>query len=693
MIMETERNTDDVLENPEHAEIIAFIAMWDNDIGSVIVDFYPKYRIGDLENYAIKIFTAYQFFWDSQEMTFEETKFILPIKSINKKSKVLLNLIPNFDLPGGGQPYLIVLLTPDYFSDEDLKIFDEVMLKISQEYMRNQKISIKDYYQNIKDVLMLKFIKREPKVEISEFYSYTAAMEDFQAGIKLFQTKNFDEAYKILKKVLQKFEQEDHKHLVMEVLYILASLFTQKKQFLVAREYFSRLEDLARDLEKEKYVEVSMFMEGFCAYKNKNYPKALEKFENINIVNVKHINKLQFHTIYGRILVHFEKFKDALEEFLKALLICTEMQLSLALKKQQSQILYELGVLNFKIMVKILKNQGIAQTEKYQTYLYDAINHFTKCVDLLIELKDYNVLIDVYKLIGNIYDFLGDDLRFLEFYGKALEYATIRKNSGKEIKIIKRIVQKQTKLQMYQENIVTINNILLNIAGYKFVDLYTIAKFHQQLGESLIATSNKEEGIEHLHQALDIYMDFKTPVLDELKLLNFLNELYTEMKDYEKVSLYSEEIKKVSDKLHNITITPPKVFQPMGDVKEIWIFSFSTGIEFYSYAPFSKIDHGILGGFVTAMQQFSLEMSQSLLKSMIIGEDRFTLYKEDGYDYFMLSRSAIKNSEEVVNKILSIIYIRFWKEFAENIKMFQGNTTPFKRFKTVIESLDLTLTS
>ncbi len=298
----------------------------------------------------------------------------------------------------------------------------------------------------------------------------------------------------------------------------------------------------------------------------------------------------------------------------------------------------------------------------------------------------------MYKLIGNIYDFLGDDLRFLEFYGKALEYATIRKNSGKEIKIIKRIIQKQTKMQMYQENIVRINRILLNITEYKFVDLFTIAKFHQQLGESLIATSNKEEGIGHLRQALDIYKNFKTPIFDELQLLNKLNELYTEMKDYEKVSLYSEEIKKVSDKLHNILITPPKAFQPMGAVKEIWIFSFSVGIEFCSYAPFSEIDHGILGGFLTSMQQFSLEMSQSLLKSMIIGGDRYSFYKEDGYDFFMLSRSAVKNSEEVVNKILSIIYTRFWKEFAEEVKIFQGNTTPFRRFKTVIESLDLTLT-
>jgi len=690
--MEVNDNNEQEYEVEGNAEIISFITIWDEDIGPVIVDFYPKFKVGDLENLAIQIFTAYQFFWDAQDFKFQSTKFILPIKSINRKSKVLLDLIPNLEVRGGLQPYIIALLVPDYFSDEDLKIFDEIMLKISQQFSRNQKLSLKDYYQSIKDVLLLKVVEKEPKVDISEFYSYTAAMEDFQAGIKLFQTKNFEEAYQILKKVLQKFEQEEHKHLIMEVLYILASLFTQRKQYNVARGYFLQLEDLAREMENVKYLETSMFMGGFCAYKNENFPRALEKFENIEIEKVQYLNKLQFFTIYGRVLVHFEKFEEALEAFLKALLISTEMKTSIILKKQQSQILYELGVVNNKIAVEMLKNQGLTYEEDYQTYLQEAINHFTRCVDLLIELKDFKILIYIYRLIGNIYDFLGEDLKFLEAYNKALDYAIEVKDPGRKIKITNRIVQKQTTLKMYEENISKIKTILDNIEEYKIIDLYSIARFHQQLGDTLAITERVDEGLEHLLKALEIYKGFKIPVFNQLQLLNRIIEIFTEKKDYEKVSSFSEELKTVSDQLQSASIQPPKVFRPMGDVKEVWVFCISKGIEFFSYAPFSEVDHDLLGGFLTAMQQFSLELSQNLLNSMVIGEDRYTFYQEEGYDFFILGRSAVKSSEEIVKKILSIIYARFWKEFAESIKSFEGNITPFRRFTDVIEALDLTLT-
>lgn len=690
--MEINDNKEKKYDLEGNAEIVAFITIWDEDIGPVIVDFYPKFKVGDLENLAIQIFTAYQFFWDAQDLKFQATKFILPIKSINRKAKVLLDLIPNLEVRGGLQPYIISLLLPDYFSDEDLNIFDEIMLKISQQFQRNKKLSLADYYQEVKDVLLQKVAEKEPVVDISGYYSYTAAMEDFQAGIKLFQTKNFDEAYKILKKVLQKFEQEEHPHLIMEVLYILTSLFTQRKQFSVARGYFLRLEGLAQKMENEKYIETSKFMGGFCAYKNENFPRALEKFESIEIEKVKYLNKLQFYTIYGRILIHFERFEEALEAFLKALLISTEMDTSLILKKQQSQILYELGIVNNKIAVEMLKNQGRKYEQDYKTYLQEAINHFNRCVELLIGLKDFNILIYIYQLIGNIYDFLGEDLKFLKFYNKAFKYATEVKDSGKKIKITNRIIQKQTKLKMYEENIICIKNILNNIEEYRMIDLYSIARFHQQLGNALTMTGKIEEGLEQLLKALEIFKGFKIPVFDELQLLKRIIELYIEKKEFEKVSSYSEVLKTVSDLLHSASIQPPKVFRPMGEVKEIWVFCISQGIEFYSYAPFSEVDHDLLGGFLTAMQQFSLEISQNLLNSMIIGDDRYTLYQEEGYDFFILGRSAAKSSEEIVNKILSIIYTRFWKEFAELIKNFKGNVTHFRRYTKVIEALDLTLT-
>ncbi len=42
--------------------------------------------------------------------------------------------------------------------------------------------------------------------------------------------------------------------------------------------------------------------------------------------------------------------------------------------------------------------------------------------------------------------------------------------------------------------------------------------------------------------------------------------------------------------------------------------------------------------------------------------------------------------------ILSKIFSRFWKEYSNYIKTFQGNVKHFQGFTDIIESLDLTLT-
>ena len=251
---------------------------------------------------------------------------------------------------------------------------------------------LKDYYQEIQNIFNIRNSVKELDTELSKYYSYTAAMEDFQAGVKLFQTKNFSNAYEILRKVLLKFEQEENKHLMMEVLYIIASIFTQQKKFKGAKGYFKRLQKLATDLQHDKYRETSIFMGGFCAYKNENYAAAKKKFEKIDVSKSKFINKLQYFTIYGRLLANHDKYEEALQSLLKALEISSELEDRDIIKKQKSQILYDLGIINYKIAVNDLKNSGITQKENYYTYLKEAINYFNRAADILIALKDFNML-------------------------------------------------------------------------------------------------------------------------------------------------------------------------------------------------------------------------------------------------------------------------------------------------------------
>ncbi|MHA1688016.1 MAG: hypothetical protein ACTSYC_03215 [Promethearchaeota archaeon] len=137
------------------------------------------------------------------------------------------------------------------------------------------------------------------------------------------------------------------------------------------------------------------------------------------------------------------------------------------------------------------------------------------------------------------------------------------------------------------------------------------------------------------------------------------------------------------------TVEP--VIYPMGDIKEIWIFSKSTGVKLFSYAPETELDHDLLGGFISALKNISMELMYRPLDSIIIGNDLYTIYYEDRRDFFILGRSNSKISVESAKAILKIIYMRFWKEFHDLIINFQGNITPFHRFADIIESLDLTL--
>ena len=532
----------------------------------------------------------------------------------------------------------------------------------------------------------------EDKVDIGDYYSYTAAMEDFQAGVKLFQTKNFDQAFETLKKVLFKFEQEENKNLIMEVLYIMGSMFTQQKKFKKAGEYFKRLRKLAEELQHDKYIETSTFMEGFCEYKNENLASARKKFEKLEISKTKFINKLQYFTIFGRILANQEKFEGAKQNLLNALELSGESAKTNIALKQQSQILYDLGVINYKIAINGLKSSGIKKEGEHLIHLKEAIKCFDRAIEMLRQIDDFNTLFLIYHIVGNIYEFLEEDLNALKYYEEALDYAVKGNNPSKEIIVLNRIIQKQSKLGMHEQIIKRINEFLLKVDEYRFMDLYSVSTFHRQLAKSLIIVDKKEEGLSHLIKAYEILKSFKNPVFEEVDLLNQIIGIFKEQNNEEKVNIYSEELKNASNKLKEIEQHKPKTFRPLGEIREIWIFHSTAGVELYNYAFESQIDHDLLGGFLTALRQFSMEVSQKQLEDMVIGNDCFMIYQEEGYSFYLLGRADAKVSKEIMSNILSKVYNRFWKEYSPHIINFVGNVKYFRGFTSIIESLDLTLT-
>ena len=148
---------------------------------------------------------------------------------------------------------------------------------------------------------------------------------------------------------------------------------------------------------------------------------------------------------------------------------------------------------------------------------------------------------------------------------------------------------------------------------------------------------------------------------------------------------------KIKEKHQLVDVINPKPFRPLADVKEIWVFSSTTGITIFTYAPETQIDHDLLGGFLTAIQQFSIELSQKEFDSMVVGDDRYMIYQETGRDFYVLGRASAKSSEDTVREILSVVFKRFWKEYAPEIKDFTGNVQVFESFKEIINTLDFTL--
>ncbi|MFX1338754.1 MAG: tetratricopeptide repeat protein [Promethearchaeota archaeon] len=685
------KSYENVEEKRDYPLIISFIALWDDELGPKIIDIYPKSNIGDPEKLAIQIFTLYQLFWESPDSIYQRTDFIVPILNLNKLAKVFLDVIPNVEIRGGFQPFIIVILVPDYFTEEILNTSNEILTKISLEFSKNRVITLKNYYNEIIQILTFKLMIKEPSFEIDINYSYTAAMEDFQAGVKLFQSQNYDQAYSILRKVLLKFEQEQHKHLIMEALYIIASILTQQKKFNKANKYFRQLETQAIELNHERYIELANFMIGFNAYKGEDFATARKRLENINISKSAFINKLQYYTIYSRILQYYENYDDALQNLLKALKSTIDMKKSDKKMNLQFQILYEIGSIYYKIAVENFKNSGIYKKEDYYTFLNEALNYLKRSSQILVELNDVNKVIYVFQLIGDLYESMGEKNKSLEFYNKALDYSIRNRFFQKEVKILKRIIQKQNELEMHEKNIDLLKNFFSNEIEYKFIDLYTIAIFHNYLGSSFLALSEKNKGLLELIRTHEILKSFKIPVQEDLEVLQQIIELYEERNENDKISYYMNEFDVLSSKIEDFSLISSKTYSPLGPVKEIWIYSTTTGVGLFSYVPESTVDIDLLGGLLTAMQQFSLQLSQKELQNMVIGEDRYMIYKESSYDFFILGRTNANVPIEMAIKILSIIYRRFWKEYTQEVKEFTGNVSHFRGFIKIIEAFDFTL--
>ncbi|MFX1338755.1 MAG: tetratricopeptide repeat protein [Promethearchaeota archaeon] len=673
--------------------LIAYLALWDKNFGSKILDFYPKTTQPkfDLEFITSKIFFAFQNLNEDETTSIKKSFFKLPFKEINKKALILLDVLESEDNNENNKPlYIVVLLFPDFISNEDLEGFKNIISEIANEYLTTENILFDKHLKKIEEKFLLEEQVRDSEVSLEENYSLNKALLDFKNGIELFSKKKYDQAYFLIKKAYLKFYDENQTKLILETTFYISSLLSQLNKFDVALIYIENLENLAYQLKHEKYYETALFLGGFVYYKKEDYENALKKFKKLESINPQSINKFNFFFFYGRILRILKINSDAVTYLQRALEESKYLKVSNELKNKMAQVLVELGHLNYTNALNILIS-GKSNHSLYKSTLLKSIEYYEDTISILHEIENYSGLISVYRLIGNIYELIEENSLSIKNYRKALNFAEQINDIANRLQIFNLIIQKLSILGKYDLIIKETDQMLSKIVTYAYLDLFTISNFHRYLGEALFKLGkNKSDALSELLISLNIYNTFDKPVSESLDILQMIIKIYEDSNNKEKkkyIQYYSDQYNQIKTKIHQLKAEEEKgVFILLKEVKEFWIFT-SDGKQLYSYAPETNYNPELFGGFLSALQNFSLELASKNLKSITIGLDQYVIYRQK-HPFYVLGRSSHKTSLYNIEMILKIIYEEFWKNYQKVLEDHDVNISYFSQFIEIFKELN-----
>jgi tetratricopeptide (TPR) repeat protein len=668
-------------------EVVGFIALWDEALGPTVEDVYPyDHTVGDVDSLAVKIFLTFETVFGNSAEGFKRTNVSLPLNAIGRKASILLETIPNPDVRGGLQPFIVVLLLPENFGNLD--VFEETMTKVAMKYKEKPRPVLRELFSDFMDIYRREMQAEEGLLKLEDGYSLTTAVTDFKNGVGFFQKKKFEVAYPLIRRSLVKFEQENQAKLIIEAVFLLSTIFIQQKRYFVARNYYNRLEGLAQEQGNQKYLEQGQFMQAYCSYMIEDYPQTTEILNRIQLEKTQFVNKLQYYAIRGRALTKLELFESAKDAFEQAIEISADQQASDSLIRQRAQIFFELGSVYFQLAMASLKTHGLADRTEMITLMDNAIEKYKLAGDNFAKLEDWPWLIHIYQVIGNISEYLGDRSKQLQYYREALEYSEKINDNPSKLKILKRIVQIQTVLGMHAQNVLDLQRIINEIGESAFIDLYSLAYFHQNLAENLISLQQPQDALSEYIIAQNYYKKFKIPGPELVDVLRRIHQIYLDQKDTEKATYYQDQIQRVEEQINKLEPKDHgKSGNRLGQVKEIWIFS-DTGLELFDFAPETTMDPELLGGFLSALQSFSNELTREQLNAMVVGGDRYMIFRKPEGKFYIMGRANIKASEHLVEKTLKLITERFYKEYENYLANFVGNVTPFKKFIEVLNGID-----
>lgn len=668
------------------SDLSAFIALWDKRIGAKIMDFYPKSSQPkfDLEFISSKIFFAFQNLNQDDSTRIKRTFFKLPFKDINRKALILLDVLEsnNNNKEKDQQSFIVVLLVPDFISDEELDGFKNIISEIGNDYLTTESLIFDKHLEKMEEIFILNEQVRDSEISIDENYSLNEALLDFKNGIEQFSNKKYKQAYFFLKKAYLKFNADNKIKLVLEATFFLSSLLSQLNKYKMAQIYIENLENLSYQLKHQKYYETALFLGGFINYKNEDYENALKKFKKLESLNPQNINKFNFFFLYGRVLRLLKINLDAVTSLQKALEESKHLEDSNELKEKKAQVLVELGHINYSSAINIIVSGKLNQS-LYKSSLLKSIKYYEDAIKILHEIENYSGLISIYRLIGNIYELIDEYSLSIKNYRKALNFAEQINDIVSRLQIFSLIIQKLSVLGKYDIIIKETDQILSKTIAYAYFDLFTISNYHRYLGEALLKLGRDKDALSELLISINIYNKFDNPVLESLDTLQMIINIYERSNNAEKskyMDFYTNQYQHIETKIDELKVEEEGVFNfnLLKEVKEFWIFTFE-GKQLYSHAPETNYNPELFGGFLSALQNFSLELASKNLNSITIGLDQYVIFRGQ-HPFYVLGRSSYKTSLYNIEKILKIIHDEFWNNYNMFLEKPDGDIGKFSQF-------------
>ncbi|MHA1766955.1 MAG: hypothetical protein DRO88_13815 [Promethearchaeia archaeon] len=533
-------------------------------------------------------------------------------------------------------------------------------------------------------------MKIDSQEDIEPSYSLSIAVEDFKQGVQLYQNRNLKAAYTLIQKALLRFEIEKQYKLVMESTYLIANILFQMEKFKSSTKYFEKLTIIAQNLQHEKYIELSSFMLAYCMYKNKNYKDAFEIFENNINYPIKFVNPLQFFTFRARTCSKLGYREQAIEYYNDAIEICEKSPDGKQVEAQLAQLFYDLGLEHYYKILNELKASGFSyydDFDQWSTEFSQSINYFLKTIKIWEKIGEIRKIITIYQIMGNIYGYIKDYDNQIEYYEKALHKSEEANEFEQYIKISRMLIRVLTGLHRYNDLIKLIQKIISVLNQNGVNDLLSIGEFHLKLGKIHVGLKDPDSALLEFITALHLYQRLKIPILEHKTTLEQIIQIYKNKNDKEKISYYSQQLSDLNNKLHELII-PQENWSII--IKDFWVIT-DIGIEIFSYTPEVSINPTLFGGFISALQSLSEEISKKKMESFVIGNFRYSFYYEENKPFFIIGRADVQEMETKVIKVLSILYRRFYKEYSKYLHKFSGNVSPFQNFGKIIKTIDFNL--